>query len=103
MASRRLRCSIAVEEWASSAARFGRNGVVAAAAPRMATQQPAQGEAEAAQRAVPFDGFGSVVRAARIITTGGRQDRRDAELITANDRGYDPAQDAAHAVGKTHL
>src|SRR2546423_7001525 len=101
MASSRLRCSIAVGEARGSAAWFGRDGIVAAAAPGMATQQPAQGEADAAHRTVAFDGFGGVMRAARIITAGGRQDRRDAELVAANDRGYAPAQDAARAVGKT--
>src|SRR5438045_205000 len=81
----------------ASAARFGRDGVVAAAAPRMAARQPAQGEAEAAPDAVPFDGFGGVMRAARIIPAGGRQDRRDDELVTADCRGYAPAQNAARA------
>src|SRR6202023_585704 len=103
IASRRLRCSIAVGAGRSSAVRFERDGVVAAAAPRMAAQQAARGEPQTAPRAVPLDGFGRVMRAARIIPAGGRQDRRDQQLVAADHEGYAPAEDAARPITKTHV
>src|SRR6267154_1868465 len=103
IASRRLRCSIAVGRAGGSAVRFERDGVIPAAAPGVATQQAARGEPQPAPRAVPLDGLGSVVRAARIIPAGGRQDRRDEQLVAADHDGYAPAKEAARAVMKTHV
>src|SRR3977135_360391 len=95
IASRRLRCSIAVGRAGGSAVRFERDGVIAAAAPRMTTPQAAGGRDQPAPRAVPLDGFGGVMRAARIIPAGGRQDRRDQQLVAADHDGYAPAKEAA--------
>src|ERR1700730_4573399 len=103
IASRRLRCSIAVGAGRNSAVRFERDGVVAAAAPRGAAQQAARGEPQAAPRTVPLDGLGGVMRAARIIPAGGRQDRCDQQLGAANHNGYAPAENAARAVMKIHV
>src|ERR1700732_2212939 len=95
IASRRLRCSIALGAGRRAAVRFERDGVVAAPAPRMAAHQAARGEPQTAPRAVPLDGFGRVMRAARIIPAGGRQDRRDQQLVAADHEGYAPAEAAA--------
>ena len=67
-----------------------RNRIVAAAAPGMAAQQPAQRETETVQRSVPLDRFGRVIRAARQKAAGRRQQRRQQ---AAGRRGS-PARNA---------
>ena len=68
-----------------SVIRMRRNRVVAAAAPGVAAHQPFQGENDTAQRAVLGDRFLRVMRAARLEAAGRQQQRRDQELIGADE------------------
>src|ERR1700682_2798805 len=100
IASRRLRCSIGES---LNGARLGGHRVVAAAAPGMATQEPPHREQRSAPGAVPCDRFGGVVRAARIIATGGPEYRRHEQLIGADHPADRLTQHADRAAVITHL
>src|SRR5579862_473206 len=71
------------------------NRVIAAAAPGMAPQQPVRGEKKAARRAMRRDRLLGVMRAAWLEAAAWLQQRRDDELIGADETLEDSADHAA--------
>lgn len=63
-----------------------RYGVVSAASPRVAAQQPPNAEVGAFQQAVPAERLGEVLRAGGREAAAGRRERRDAMAVNLDQQ-----------------
>ena len=75
--------------------KFVGNGVVAAAAPGMATEDALDGEIEAGKRAVTLDGFDCVGGTGGGKTAGRGCQRRNATAVEIDGEQQNPAKDFA--------